>query len=244
MKPFLNRESDYFAYLYEKFPALSTEKLRARIFWWPSDTTFNAGQLFSTHHENSGKNAWRSFAAVVENFLRNLKALNYHDLSKQLLNSYKLGCHMSVKVHFLHSHVNYFSGSLEAWLKSKESPSTKILKQWRKDTRDAGIPTWWQTIAGAEKEFAGSNYSRKIQKRQFSIIFSHEKNSMLSCLGYSWHFNAFLSPQSLHCKAIISVYFLICFVSHSGKYTVHTNWSFVFVSTSAWFLRRTLPFIS
>jgi len=35
MKPFLNRESDCFAYLCEKFPTLSTEKLRARIFDGP-----------------------------------------------------------------------------------------------------------------------------------------------------------------------------------------------------------------
>jgi len=33
---------------------------------------------------------------------------------------------MSVKVRFLRSHVNYFSEILEAWQKSKESPSTKI----------------------------------------------------------------------------------------------------------------------
>jgi len=35
MKQFLNRESDCFAYLCEKFPVLSTEKLRARIFDGP-----------------------------------------------------------------------------------------------------------------------------------------------------------------------------------------------------------------
>jgi len=35
MKPFLNRESDCFAYLCETSPALSTEKLRARIFDGP-----------------------------------------------------------------------------------------------------------------------------------------------------------------------------------------------------------------
>jgi len=35
MKPFSNRESDCFAYLCEKFPALRTEKLRAIIFYVP-----------------------------------------------------------------------------------------------------------------------------------------------------------------------------------------------------------------
>jgi len=61
------------------------------------------------------KNVCRSLTAVVENFLGNFKVLNYHDLLKQLINSYEqLGCNMSVQVHCLHSHVNYFSENLEA----------------------------------------------------------------------------------------------------------------------------------
>jgi len=87
----------------------------------------NAGQIISTHHDNFGKNAWQSYTAVVENFLRNFIAFKYHNLLKQLLNSYKqLGCNMSVKVDFIHSHVNNFSENLEALWKSKEGPSTKI----------------------------------------------------------------------------------------------------------------------
>jgi len=63
---------------------------------------FNAGQIFSTYFDNPVKNTWRYFTAVVENFLGYFKALKYHDLLKQLLNSYeKLGCFMSLKVHFL-----------------------------------------------------------------------------------------------------------------------------------------------
>ena len=82
-------------------------------FLWFSDTTFNTEQKFFTYHDNPRKNAWRSLTAVVENFLGYFKAPNYYDLSKQLLNSYEqLGCNMSVKVHFLHSHVNYFPENL------------------------------------------------------------------------------------------------------------------------------------
>jgi len=41
------------------------------------------------------ENAWRSFTAAVEDFLRKLKAFIYHDLLKQLLNAYEqLGCNM------------------------------------------------------------------------------------------------------------------------------------------------------
>jgi len=55
--------------LCEKFPTLSTEKLRAGIFDGSQIRHLNAGQKFSTNLDNPRKNAWRSLAAVVGNFL-------------------------------------------------------------------------------------------------------------------------------------------------------------------------------
>jgi len=112
-------KTDYFAYLCEKFPVLSTEKSRAGIFYGSQIWRLNAGQIFSIYLDNPRKNAWRSLT-VVENFLGYFKAPNYYDLSKQLSNSYeKLECKMSVKVHFFHSHVNYFPENLEAMIEEQ-----------------------------------------------------------------------------------------------------------------------------
>ena len=89
----LNRESDCFAYLCEKFPVglLSTEKLRTDIFDVPPDTTLNAPKTdkyfpltVTTLKEILGV----IFTALTKNFLGNSKASNYHDLLKQLLNFY------------------------------------------------------------------------------------------------------------------------------------------------------------
>jgi len=114
--------------LCEKFPALNIEKLRAGILWF-SDTTFDTEQIFSTYHDNPRKNTWRSLTAVVENFLGYFKALNYCDLSKQLLNSYEqLGCNVSVKVHFLHSYVNYFPENVEAMIEEQGESFQDIKK--------------------------------------------------------------------------------------------------------------------
>jgi len=50
-----------------------------------------------------------SFKFVVKVFLRNRRAQNYEELVNNLLQSYqKLGCNMSLKIHFLHSHLNLF----------------------------------------------------------------------------------------------------------------------------------------
>jgi len=46
---------------------------------------------------------------VVTGFLRNRRADNYEDLVEELLSPYqKLGCNMSVKIHFLISHLDFF----------------------------------------------------------------------------------------------------------------------------------------
>jgi len=46
---------------------------------------------------------------VVTDFLGNRRADNYEDLVEELLSSYqKLGCNMSVKIHFLSSHLDFF----------------------------------------------------------------------------------------------------------------------------------------
>ena len=89
----------------------------------------NAGQIFSTYLDNPWKNAWRSLTAVVEDFLGYFEAPNYYDLSKQLLKSYeKLGCNVSVKVHFIHSHVNYFPENVEAMIEEQGESFQDIKK--------------------------------------------------------------------------------------------------------------------
>jgi len=46
---------------------------------------------------------------VVTGFLGNRRGDNHIDLVKELLSSYqKLGCNMSVKIHFLSSHLDFF----------------------------------------------------------------------------------------------------------------------------------------
>ena len=111
----LNKESECTAYLCQMFPELSIEKLRAGIFDDPQIRCLMQNKCFSLTMTTLKKNTWRSFTAVAENFLKNFKAPNYHELLKQLLNFYEqLGCNVSVKVHFLHSHANYFPENLRA----------------------------------------------------------------------------------------------------------------------------------
>ena len=55
------------------------------------------------------KAAWDSFKFVVKGFLWNRRAQNYEELVNNLLQSYqKLGSYVSLKIHFLQSHLDFF----------------------------------------------------------------------------------------------------------------------------------------
>ena len=57
--------------------------------------------------------AWKAFSKVVHNFLGNKRADNYIELVEELLLSLQdLGCQMSIKLHYLHSHLGKFPANL------------------------------------------------------------------------------------------------------------------------------------
>ena len=61
------------------------------------------------------KEAWLSFKAVIEGFLGNNKSPNYESLVRDMLQKFQnLGCNMSLKIHFLFSHLDYFPQNLGA----------------------------------------------------------------------------------------------------------------------------------
>lgn len=58
-------------------------------------------------------NAWLPFKDLVKNFLGYTRTKNYRTIVQKLLKSYKtLGCNMSIKLHFLHSHLANFQENL------------------------------------------------------------------------------------------------------------------------------------
>jgi hypothetical protein len=63
-------------------------------------------------HQGDGKGAWDSFKFVANVFLGNRRAANYEEFVKYFLQVYQnLSCNMSLKEHFLHSHLDLFPGN-------------------------------------------------------------------------------------------------------------------------------------
>ena len=105
----LDKGGQCFKYIWKAFPGLSSEKIKQGVLDGP-DIRKPVKDGNSVYSMNSLKsNAWNSFAAVVNNFLGNYKSHNYKELVDKILTSYQaIGANMSIKVHFLHSHLDRF----------------------------------------------------------------------------------------------------------------------------------------
>ena len=103
----LNRSGDCFGYTCSTFPDLSYEKKKVGIFDWPQIS------VFLTTMTVVEARAWKAFFKVVHNFVGNKKADSCIELVQELLLSLQdLGCRMSIKMHYLHSHLSEFPANL------------------------------------------------------------------------------------------------------------------------------------
>ena len=106
----IDRNSPAFRYLHEKFPRLSEAKIKEGVFVGPQIRELFKDDRFNNLLQGDAKQAWDAFRLVSTNFLGNVKAENYKELVEDMLRKYqKLGCNMSLKIHFLHSHLDFFS---------------------------------------------------------------------------------------------------------------------------------------
>jgi len=87
--------------------------LKEGIFIGPQIRDLIKDEYFDKLLQGDEMAAWDSFKFVVKGFWGNKRAQNYEELVNNLLQSYKkLGCNMSLKTHFLHSHLEFFPREL------------------------------------------------------------------------------------------------------------------------------------
>lgn len=111
----IDRNGNGFLYLKEKFPKISDAKIKEGIFVGPQIRELIKDEQFEEKLNVLEKSAWQCFKTVVANFLGNHKSDNYRDLIDELLLAYKaLNCNMSLKIHFLDSHLDFFPENLGA----------------------------------------------------------------------------------------------------------------------------------
>ncbi|UYV72920.1 hypothetical protein LAZ67_10001186 [Cordylochernes scorpioides] len=111
----MDRKASGFAYLKQKCSSISDAKIKEGIFVGPQIRELLQDGNFQNSLNEVEAAAWNSFRNVCKNFLGSVKVENYRDIVNDLLLSYKaLGCNMSLKIHFLHSHLGFFPDNFGA----------------------------------------------------------------------------------------------------------------------------------
>ena len=83
--------------------------MKEGIFIGPQIRDLIKDEYFDKLLQGDEKVAWNIFKFVVKGFMGNRRALNYEELVNNFSQSYqKLGCNTSLKIHFLHSHLDFF----------------------------------------------------------------------------------------------------------------------------------------
>ena len=104
----MDREGKGFTFPQQKFPRVSLEKLKAGIFDGPQIRELMKDSTFDDALSATELSAWGSLKSVITNFLGKNRYEEYEKEVDELLKNFqKLGARMSVKMHFLRSHLDY-----------------------------------------------------------------------------------------------------------------------------------------
>ena len=103
-------DSERFQYLKDRFVNRKTDaKLKSGIFVGPEIRHLIHDCEFRKKLTPPDLTTWDAFVQVVQNFLGYHKAENYKTLVDNMMQAYqRMGCKMSLKMHFLHSYLDFF----------------------------------------------------------------------------------------------------------------------------------------
>ena len=137
---------------------------------------------------------------VVQNFLGNHWSNNYFNIVESMLNLYRdIGANMSIKIHFLHSHLERFPENCGDHSNEQGERFHQDIKVMEDRNQGAGIKGWWLTTA------------RVLSKTQMSTI-THgtlKKGSSLRNCRVHLYFNV------VHLLSTLFSYFLFTLSSTS-----------------------------
>ena len=166
----LDKSGRCFDYICSAFPGLSIEKKKAGVFDGPQIRQLLRDASFTSSMSPVEARAWKGFSNVVKDFLGNKKADNYKELVSELLSSFQhLGCNMSIKVHYLKSHLDSFPenlGSVSDEQGERFHQDIKVMEcryQGRWDTHMMADYCW-----SLVRHRPQALYKRKALKRQFA----------------------------------------------------------------------------
>ncbi|GBN80815.1 hypothetical protein AVEN_148430-1 [Araneus ventricosus] len=111
----LDRELVAFLLLRNNFKHLSEANVKEGGFIGPQIKAVFHDEEFEKKLSKAEKATWLAFKSVCTHFLGNKEAENYEDLVGDMVKCFRvICCNMSLKLHVLDSHLNFFPQSLGA----------------------------------------------------------------------------------------------------------------------------------
>lgn len=111
IKAIARTNQDAINFLDSMFPRLSRMKVQEGIFVGPQIRKILHSNEFEMHLNADQKKAWQSYEAVINGFLGNYRDVNY----KYLIDFKNIGANLSLKMHFLKSHKDFFPDNMGAF---------------------------------------------------------------------------------------------------------------------------------
>ena len=158
----LNKDGDCFTYLCQDCPGLTMEKLKAGIFDGPQIRQLIRDPEFENSMNEVELEAWKALVLVVKNLLGNNKARNYAELVNNMLTAFRnLSCNMSVRIHYLFSHMDRFPENLVSMSDEQGERFHQDLKEI--ETRYQGRWDCWNL----KRNLPAAEHSRSSKKQKF-----------------------------------------------------------------------------
>ena len=138
-------------------------KLKAGVFVGPEIRKLMQDEEFGARSNPLALAAWNAMKSVVVNFLGSHRHEKYPDIVHSMLKAYEqLGARLSLKIHFLHSHLDFFSsnlGEVSDEQGERFHQDISVIEgryQGRYDTNMMGDFCWY-----LQRESKSSSYMRK-----------------------------------------------------------------------------------
>jgi len=158
------RDGDDFKFLKDFFGAdKSDAKLKAGVFMGPEIRKLMLNEEFDSRLKPLELAAWNALKSVVANVLGNHRRDQYADIVDRVLKVYEqLGALISIKMHFLHSHLDFFPpnlGEVSDEQGERFHQGTSVIEERCQGRFDVNImgDFWWYL----QRESKGSSCKRK-----------------------------------------------------------------------------------
>ena len=108
----LDHEGDAFNFLRQMFPNITEAKLKGGVFVGPQIRKVMKSDIKNVMNRDE-RQAWEAFEIICSDFLGNKRDPEAKKLVDNLIEKFhQLGCRMSLKLHFLFSHFDFFKQNL------------------------------------------------------------------------------------------------------------------------------------